>query len=78
MAFKVVNFGKALRMAMTERGYGCAELAQRCGRSPRKISELRNTSCSVTLITMLDIAKGLDMPVSELLIYGEPKQSEGS
>lgn len=74
MVFRTTDFGKALQMAMTDKGYSCIDLSARSGRSPRKISELRNTMMSVSMITMLDLARGLNMPLSELLKYGELKQ----
>jgi hypothetical protein len=75
MAFKTIDFGKALRLAMADKGLSCVALSPLCGRTPRKISELRNTKLSVTLVTMVDIARGLDMPLSELLALGEPKHA---
>lgn len=71
MGFKQIDFGKGVRLIMAELRMSNVLLASRCGLTARKIAEVRNKKDGLKMSTMTEVAKGLDVSLSELTAKGE-------
>ena len=65
-----VDFGKSIKIALVMKGMTQKELADRMGRHSVYISRVCNNPMA-SASTIDDVAKALDMKVSELVALGE-------
>lgn len=73
-----MNFGKAVKLCRTQRGYTREELAKRAEISVSYLSLLERNERDPALSTVERIAKGLDIPLSILAFLGaERDEMEG-
>jgi transcriptional regulator with XRE-family HTH domain len=68
-----MRLGKVVQQLRKEKGLTQTELAQKIGKSMRLITYFERGVANVSLDTLYDIAKALDVPVSEIFLRSENK-----
>jgi transcriptional regulator with XRE-family HTH domain len=68
-----MEIGKVVKKLRKEKGLTQTELAQKIGKSMRLITYFERGVANVSLDTLYDIAKALDVPVSEIFLRSENK-----
>ncbi|KAA8475688.1 helix-turn-helix protein [Arcticibacter tournemirensis] len=63
------EFGEHLQKLRKSKGISLRLLASRCDLDDSNISKIENGHFNVQLSTILELAKGLDVPKKELLDY---------
>jgi transcriptional regulator with XRE-family HTH domain len=64
-AFKK-KFGKGLQKLRESKGLSLVELSYNCSLDPSKISKIEHGRFNITLRTVMELAKGLEVHPSEL------------
>lgn len=64
---RLKKFGQHLKRLREARGISMRDLAARCDIDYAKISKLENNKANVTLTTLIELAEGLEIHLSELL-----------
>jgi len=68
-----MELGKVIKKLRKEKGLTQKELAQKIGKSERLITYFERGVARVSLDTLYDIAKALDVSVSEIFLQSEEK-----
>ncbi len=61
------EFGNKIRFIRVSKGYNQTEFANIIGKDQPSINRLENGNVNAGYLYLLQIAKGLDMPINELL-----------
>lgn len=65
------NLQQALRVAGGIHNLNNAEIAHTCGMLPQQLSFLKSRKANPSVKTLLKISQGLQIPLSEFVLYGE-------
>jgi transcriptional regulator with XRE-family HTH domain len=65
------NLKQALRVAGGIHNLNNAEIASLCGMLPQQLSFLKGSKSNPSVKTLIKISKGLQVPLSEFILYGE-------
>ena len=69
-----MNYGKAIKIVRTAKGFSQSDLANKLGLAPSYISRLEAGSRKPTMETMESIAAKLDVPLYLLILLSSEKQ----
>jgi transcriptional regulator with XRE-family HTH domain len=65
----VKRFGETAARIRNEKGLSLRQVAARCELAHSTISAIETGQLNVTLLTMIQLSKGLDVPASKLLEF---------
>ena len=66
---KLVQLGQRIREIRVQKGMTQSEIAERCGMASNYIAMLERGERNPTYLTLLKIAEGCDVSISELIKY---------
>jgi transcriptional regulator with XRE-family HTH domain len=65
----LAKFGRHIKKLREERGLSLRELSYACEIDNSKISKIEMGKINITLLTVLELAKGLEIPPADLLHF---------
>jgi transcriptional regulator with XRE-family HTH domain len=65
----LARFGKHVRRLREQKGLSLRELSYSCNIDNSKISKIENGQINITVLTVLELASGLEIPPADLLHF---------
>lgn len=65
----LAGFGKHVKSLREQKGLSLRELSYACNIDNSKISKIENGQINITVLTVLELASGLEIPATELLHF---------
>ncbi len=72
-----IAIGKRIIELRTEKGWSQSDLARACNKDRQAIEVLENGKVNATIYTLYEVAKGLDVSLSELTKFNKTMLSNG-